>query len=163
MFGIVRPCLHRKPQRCGACSQKAQCTTGQYKYLAIHIHEPSRQRARDLANTPGFASAQRERKKVEALFANLRLRSDFVASLRRLSLCEQVPRTALPPSPFPLCAREAWRVGQVASTLSEVRGCGWRDICTGRWCIAPFANTHATFAASDVSMGTIPNIQTDRS
>jgi hypothetical protein len=46
-------------KRCGACSQKAQCTTGQYKYLAIHIHEPSRQRARDLANTPGFASAQR--------------------------------------------------------------------------------------------------------
>ena len=59
-------------KRCGACSQKAQCTTGQYKYLAIHIHEPARQRARDLANTPGFANAQRERKKVEALFAELK-------------------------------------------------------------------------------------------
>src|SRR6266853_295530 len=33
-------------KRCGACPQKAQCTTGQYKYLAIHIHEPARQRAR---------------------------------------------------------------------------------------------------------------------
>jgi hypothetical protein len=59
-------------KRCGACSQKAQCTRGRYKYLAIHMHEPARQRARDLANTPAFASAQRERKKVEALFAELK-------------------------------------------------------------------------------------------
>jgi hypothetical protein len=49
-------------KRCGACSQKAQCTTGQYKYLAIHVHEPARQRARELVNTPEFASAQRQRK-----------------------------------------------------------------------------------------------------
>src|SRR5580692_6520559 len=56
-------------KRCGACSQKAQCTTGQYKYLAIHIHEPARQPARELVNTPQFANAQRQRKKVEALFA----------------------------------------------------------------------------------------------
>jgi transposase len=69
-------------KRCGACSQKAQCTTGQYKYLAIHIHEPARQRARDLASTPGFASAQRERKKVEALFAELKNQ----IGLRRLRL-----------------------------------------------------------------------------
>jgi hypothetical protein len=69
-------------KRCGACSQRTQCTTGQYKYLAIHIHEPSRQRARDLANTPGFASAQRERKKVEALFAELKNQ----IGLRRLRL-----------------------------------------------------------------------------
>lgn len=69
-------------KRCGACSQKAQCTTGQYKYLAIHIHEPARQRARDLANTPGFANAQRERKKVEALFAELKNQ----IGLRRLRL-----------------------------------------------------------------------------
>jgi hypothetical protein len=69
-------------KRCGACSQKAQCTTGQYKYLAIHIHEPARQRARDLANTPGFAKAQRERKKVEALFAELKNQ----IGLRRLRL-----------------------------------------------------------------------------
>jgi hypothetical protein len=30
---------------------------------------PARQRVRELTNTPAFASAQRERKKVEALFA----------------------------------------------------------------------------------------------
>ena len=28
-------------KRCGACSQEAQCTSGQYKYLAIHIHSHS--------------------------------------------------------------------------------------------------------------------------
>jgi Transposase DDE domain len=41
--------------------------------LAIHIHEPARQRARDLANTPGF---------VEALFAELKNQ----IGLRRLRL-----------------------------------------------------------------------------
>jgi transposase len=72
--------LSRK--RCGACSQKAQCTTGQYKYLAIHIHEPARQRARELVNSPEFANAQRQRKKVEALFAELKNQ----IGLRRLRL-----------------------------------------------------------------------------
>jgi hypothetical protein len=56
-------------KRCGACSQKAQCTSGGFRYLAIHMDEPARQRARELANTPEFADAQRQRKKVEALFA----------------------------------------------------------------------------------------------
>ena len=69
-------------KRCGACSQKAQCTSGRYKYLAIHMHEPARQRARDLANTPAFATAQRKRKKVEALFAELK----NLIGLRRLRL-----------------------------------------------------------------------------
>jgi transposase len=69
-------------KRCGACSQKAQCTTGKYKYLAIHMHEPARQRARDLVNTPAFVDAQRKRKKVEALFAELKNQ----IGLRRLRL-----------------------------------------------------------------------------
>jgi len=69
-------------KRCGACSQKAQCTSGQYKYLAIHIYEPARQRARKLAETPEFAHAQRQRKKVEALFAELKNQ----IGLRRLRL-----------------------------------------------------------------------------
>ena len=69
-------------KRCGACSQKAQCTSGRYKYLAIHIHEPARQRARELVNTPEFANAQRQRKKVEALFAELKNQ----IGLRRLRL-----------------------------------------------------------------------------
>jgi hypothetical protein len=69
-------------KRCGACSQKAQCTTGRYKYLAIHIHESVRQRARELAQTPEFGKAQRQRKKVEALFAELKNQ----IGLRRLRL-----------------------------------------------------------------------------
>ena len=69
-------------KRCGACSQKAQCTNGEFRYLAIPMHELARQRARDLANTLGFASAQRERKKVEALFAELKNQ----IGLRRLRL-----------------------------------------------------------------------------
>jgi hypothetical protein len=48
-------------KRCGACPQKAQCTSGRYKYLAIHIHESARQRARELANTPEFFQAQESR------------------------------------------------------------------------------------------------------
>jgi transposase len=59
-------------KRCGACSQKAQCTSGRYKYLAIHMHESARQRTRQLTATPEFAHAQRQRKKVEALFAELK-------------------------------------------------------------------------------------------
>src|SRR5260370_10149150 len=55
---------------------------GPYKYLAIHIHEPARQRAGDLANTPAFAHSQRERRKVEALFAELKNQ----IGLRRLRL-----------------------------------------------------------------------------
>ena len=69
-------------KRCGACSQKAQCTSGRYKYLAIHMHESVRQRARELAQTPEFAKAQRQRKKVEALFAELKNQ----IGLRRLRL-----------------------------------------------------------------------------
>jgi transposase len=69
-------------KRCGACSQKAQCTSGRYKYLAIHIHESARQRARELVTTPEFFKAQRQRKKVEALFAELKNQ----VGLRRLRL-----------------------------------------------------------------------------
>ena len=63
-------------------AHKAQCTSGRYKYLAIHIHESARQRARALANTTEFAHAQRQRKKVEALFAELKNQ----IGLRRLRL-----------------------------------------------------------------------------
>src|SRR5262249_53535145 len=59
-------------KRCGECALKAQCTDGAFRFLAIHMEEPARQRARKLANTPEFAKAQRQRKKVEALFAQLK-------------------------------------------------------------------------------------------
>jgi transposase len=69
-------------KRCGACALKPQCTSGRYRYLAIHMHEPARQRARELANTAEFVQAQRQRKKVEALFAELKNQ----IGLRRLRL-----------------------------------------------------------------------------
>ena len=61
----------------GAMHQRASINI-----LPFTSHEPARQRARDLANTPAFASAQRKRKKVEALFAELK----NVIGLRRLRL-----------------------------------------------------------------------------
>ncbi|MGA8149382.1 MAG: IS1182 family transposase, partial [Terriglobales bacterium] len=69
-------------KRCGACALKAQCTSGVFRFLAIHMEEPARQRARELAKTPEFAHAQRQRKKVEALFAELKNQ----IGLRRLRL-----------------------------------------------------------------------------
>jgi hypothetical protein len=69
-------------KRFGACALRAQCTSAAFRCLAIHMHEPVRQRARELANTPEFAKAQRQRKKVEALFAELKNQ----IGLRRLRL-----------------------------------------------------------------------------
>src|SRR5260370_30164393 len=69
-------------KRYGACALKTQCTSGAFRFLAIHMDEPARQHARELANTPEFAKAQRERKKVEALFAELK----HQIGLRRLRL-----------------------------------------------------------------------------
>jgi DDE family transposase len=59
-------------KRCGACAQRPQCTSAAFRCLVIHLPEPARQRARELANTPEFATALRQRKKVEALFAELK-------------------------------------------------------------------------------------------
>ena len=61
---------------------KPQCTSAPFRCLVIHQHEPARQRARELVNTPEFAKAQRQRKKVEALFAELKNQ----IGLRRLRL-----------------------------------------------------------------------------
>jgi transposase len=69
-------------KRCGPCSLRPQCTSAAFRCLVIHQHEPARQRARDLVNTPEFAQAQRQRKKVEALFAELKNQ----IGLRRLRL-----------------------------------------------------------------------------
>jgi Transposase DDE domain len=69
-------------KKCGPCQQRSQCTTGPFRYLAIHMNETARQRARDLWTTPEFEQAQRQRKKVEALFAELKRH----IGLRRLRL-----------------------------------------------------------------------------
>ena len=69
-------------KRCGPCKLRPQCTSSAFRGLVIHQNEPARQRARELANTPEFAKAQRQRKKVEALFAELKNQ----IGLRRLRL-----------------------------------------------------------------------------
>jgi transposase len=69
-------------KRCRDCTQKAQCTTGRYRQIAIHVHEAVRQRARERARGPAFAVAQRQRRRVEALFAELKNQ----IGLRRLRL-----------------------------------------------------------------------------
>jgi len=70
------------PARCRGCSQKDQCTTGSYRTIPIHIYEAARQKARELANTEAFRHAQYQRRKVEALFAELKNQ----IGLRRLRL-----------------------------------------------------------------------------
>jgi transposase len=69
-------------KRCRDCTQKSRCTRGKYRTIAIHTCEPARQRAHVLAKTPAFAISQRARRKVEALFAELK---NYIG-LRRLRL-----------------------------------------------------------------------------
>ena len=69
-------------KKCGPRSLRPQCTSAAFRGLIIHQNEPARQRARELVNTPAFAHAQRQRKKVEALFAELKNQ----IGLRRLRL-----------------------------------------------------------------------------
>src|SRR5437879_5376239 len=69
-------------KKCGPCSLRPECTSAAFRGLIIHQNEPARQRARELVNTPEFAKAQRQRKKVEALFAELKNQ----IGLRRLRL-----------------------------------------------------------------------------
>jgi DDE family transposase len=60
-------------------SNRYRCPAGeQLNYVGLNV----RNRARELVNTPEFAKAQQERKKVEALFAELKNQ----IGLRRLRL-----------------------------------------------------------------------------
>jgi transposase len=70
------------PKRCRECSQKSLCTRGKYRTIAIHTCEEARQRAKARVETPEFAISQRARRKVEALFAELKNH----IGLRRLRL-----------------------------------------------------------------------------
>ncbi len=69
-------------KKCGPCSLRPQCTSLPSGGLFINQYDAARQRARELVNTPEFAKAQRQRKKVEALFAELKNQ----IGLRRLRL-----------------------------------------------------------------------------
>ena len=70
-------------KRCGACSLKAQCTSAAFR-VSRHpswTNRPGNAHG-SWSNTPEFAKAQRQRKKVEALFAELKNQ----IGLRRLRL-----------------------------------------------------------------------------
>jgi transposase len=73
---------HSTAKRCRGCVQKPQCTRGKYRMINIHVCEGARQKAYELATTPEFAVARRERRKVEALFSELKNQ----IGLRRLRL-----------------------------------------------------------------------------
>ena len=94
------------PKRCRDCVQKAQSTTGRYRQIAIHVHEPLRQRARDRASVPAFAAAQRQRRRIEALFAELKNQM----GLRRLRLRR------------PKFVREQFFIAATAQNLKRLAG-----------------------------------------
>ncbi len=61
-------------KRCRGCEQKPQCTRGKFRTIAIHTCEAARQKADEIAKTPEFAVALRQRRKVEGLFVAQNLR-----------------------------------------------------------------------------------------
>ena len=63
---------HSTAKRCRGCPQKPQCTRGKYRIVSIHVCEAARQKAYQIAKTPQFAEALRKRRKVEALFSELK-------------------------------------------------------------------------------------------
>ncbi len=73
---------HSTAKRCRGCPQKPQCTRGKYRIVSIHVCEAARQKAHQIAKTPQFAEALRKRRKVEALFSELKNQ----IGLRRLRL-----------------------------------------------------------------------------
>ena len=73
---------HSTAKRCRGCLQKPQCTRGKYRIISIHVCEAARQKAYAIATTPQFAEALRKRRKVEALFSELK----NLVGLRRLRL-----------------------------------------------------------------------------
>ncbi len=136
-------------KRCGTCAQKAQCTSSPLKYLAIHVHEPARQRARDLANTPGFATAQRQRKKVEALFAELKNQIGLRRlRLRRLKFVREqfflAKHQAIGPLPQPSNRTEVGYDIVATSPRSNSLNCSTRDQDNILFRHA-FFNAHACF------------------
>lgn len=71
--------------QCRGCPVKKRCTRAPVRKIVVNWHEPARQVARDLAQTPAYTQSRRERNKIEALFSELKLRVGLRrARLRRL-------------------------------------------------------------------------------
>jgi len=89
------------PQTLRRVCAKSPMHQGSVRFLAIHMDEAARQRARELANTPAFAMHSGKVKKVEALFAELknqiglrRLRLRRLRFVRSSSSWQRRPRTS---------------------------------------------------------------------
>jgi transposase len=67
---------------CAQCPIRASCTAGRVRTVVRLFDEAARDRARELAATPMFASMAKQRRKVEMLFAHLKQQ----LGLRRLKL-----------------------------------------------------------------------------
>jgi transposase len=68
--------------KCRECPVKSECTSGRYKQIVIHVEEAVRQRARERTKGAEFFQHQRSRRKIEALFGELKNR----VGLRRVRL-----------------------------------------------------------------------------
>lgn len=68
--------------QCQGCPQKELCTPAAYRKLFVHWEEPARQIVRSLAGPPASVRSQRLRRKIEALFSELKQR----LGLRRVRL-----------------------------------------------------------------------------
>jgi len=68
--------------QCRGRPVKKRCTPAPFRKIFVHWHEPARQVARELTQTPAYACSKRERNKIEALFSQLKLR----VGLRRVRL-----------------------------------------------------------------------------
>jgi transposase len=63
---------------CSACALKSKCTPNQaIRKIARHVHEDARERAREIARTEDYITSGYARKKVEMLFAHLKLMLKF--------------------------------------------------------------------------------------
>ena len=72
---VNRSHLYRSTEaQCRGCLRKSECTSGRYKQLVIHVDEEVRQRARLRNQEPDFFRHQRSRRKIEALFGELKNR-----------------------------------------------------------------------------------------
>jgi len=70
------------PSDCNSCPLKGACTAGRVRRLTINFDESARQFAKQLVDTDDYRLSRRQRKKIEALFAELK----DVIKLRRFRL-----------------------------------------------------------------------------
>jgi transposase len=80
---VNRSYIYRSTEaKCRECAVKSKCTSGRYRQIVIHVEEAVRQRARDRTKEAAFFEHQRNRRKIEALFGELKNR----IGLRRVRL-----------------------------------------------------------------------------